>query len=369
MSHASVSDKIAHLAAQFSGQLLTPRDSGYEDARRVHNGLIDKRPFLIARCRNTADVVDAVHFAREHALEVAVRGGGHNVAGRSAIDGGLMIDLSLMRGIHVDPTARTARAQGGVTWGEYNRETQIHGLASTGGVISTTGIAGLTLGGGFGYLHGKHGLAIDNLRSIQLVLADGRVVTASADDHADLFWAVRGGGGNFGVATSLEYNLHPVGPTITGGMVAHPFAKARDVLRFYRDITTSTEDELVSWAGLVHGPDGSMLAAIVLCHCGALSPGGVAVKEIKTFGPPVLDAVGPMPYGSMNQLFDTWVREGYTALQPFFVSRRYANYMDDDTAGDPAADVYGPNYARLRHLKTKFDPTNFFHMNQNIYPA
>ena len=454
MSQASVSDKIADLAAQFSGQLLTPRDSGYEDARRVHNGLIDKRPFLIARCRNTADVVDAVNFAREHSLEVAVRGGGHNVAGRSAIDGGLMIDLSLMRGIHVDPTARTARAQGGATWGEYNRETQIHGLASTGGVISTTGIAGLTLGGGFGYLHGKHGLAIDNLRSIQLVLADGRVVTASADDNADLLWAVRGGGGNFGIATSLEYNLHAVGPTITGGMVAHPFAKARDVLRFYRDITTSTEDELVSWAGLVHGPDGSMLAAIVLCHCGALSSGDVAVKEIKTFGPPVLDAVGPMPYGSMNQLFDaafpkgalnywkssflsslsdevidtmvdwytrvpspmsgivlehwhgaatrvgigetafphravgynlllasewtssaeterniTWVREGYTAIQPFFVSRRYANYMDDDKVGDPAAEVYGPNYARLRHLKTKFDPRNFFHMNQNIYPA
>src|SRR5262245_57760387 len=190
----SVSTALNDLATRFSGQLLQPLDAGYEDARRVHNGLIDKRPLLIARCRNVADVVDAVNLGREYALEVAIRGGGHNVAGRATIDSGLLIDLSPMKGIHVDPRARTARAQGGTTWGEYNRETQLHGLASTGGVVSTTGVAGLTLGGGLGWLVGKHGLAIDNLRSAQLVLADGRVVTASADENADLFWAVRGAG-------------------------------------------------------------------------------------------------------------------------------------------------------------------------------
>ena len=310
MPQLALSDKIVDLASRFSGRLLQPLHAGYEDARRVHNGLVDKRPLLIAQCRNTADVADAVNFAREHTLEVAVRGGGHNVAGRATIDGGLMIDLSLMKGIHVDPKARTARAQGGATWGEYNRETQVHGLASTGGVVSTTGIAGLTLGGGWGYLHGTFGLAIDNLRSVQLVLADGHIVTASADDNADLFWAVRGGGGNFGIATSLEYDVHPVGPTIVGGMVAHPFAKARDVLRFYRDLTTSAPDELGSWAGLVHGPDGSMLAAIVACDCGPLSSDDAAVKELKTFGPPVVDAVGPILYGSINQLVDAAFPKG-----------------------------------------------------------
>src|SRR5437764_4727695 len=177
------------LRAVFSGEILAPDDAGYDDARRVHNGLIDKRPTLIARCRNTADIVDAVNLTRDNGLEVAVKGGGHNVAGRATISGGLLIDLSLMKGIHVDPAARVARAQGGVTWGEFNRETQLHGLATTGGVVSTTGVGGLTLGGGLGWLHGKHGLAIDNLRSVQMVTADGKVLTASATENSDLFWA------------------------------------------------------------------------------------------------------------------------------------------------------------------------------------
>ena len=200
---SSLAETITGLATAFTGKLLGPTDSGYETARKVHNGLIDKRPALIARCRGVADIVDAVKLAREQGLEVAVRGGGHNVAGRSTIDGGVLIDLSLMRGIHVDPKARTARAQGGLTWNGFNRETQLHGLATTGGVVSTTGIGGLTLGGGIGWLMGKHALALDNLLSVELVLADGRVVTASADENADLFWALRGGGGNFGVAASL----------------------------------------------------------------------------------------------------------------------------------------------------------------------
>ena len=214
----SVAEVAGELSATFSGQLLRPADAGYEEARKVHNGLVDKRPALIARCRGVADVVDAVNLTRKLGLEVAVRGGGHNVAGRATIDGGLVIDLSPMKGIEVDPKGRTVRAQGGVTWGELNRETQLHGLAVTGGVVSSTGIAGLTLGGGLGWLMGKHGLALDNLRSVELVTAEGKVVRASEDEEPDLFWAVRGGGGNFGVATSLEYQLYPVGPTVTAGL-------------------------------------------------------------------------------------------------------------------------------------------------------
>ena len=190
--------------------------------------MIDKRPALIARCRNTADVVEAVDLAQKLGLQVAVRGGGHNVAGRSTIDGGLMIDLATMKGIHVDPKARTVRVQGGATWADLNRETQLHGLAVTGGVVSSTGVAGLTLGGGLGWLMGKHGLALDNLRSVELVTAEGKVLRASKDEEPELFWALRGGGGNFGVATSFEFQLHPVGPTVIGGLIAHPFDRARE---------------------------------------------------------------------------------------------------------------------------------------------
>src|SRR6266542_1141504 len=234
---SSLADTFIELASRFSGELLQPADAGYEEIRKVHNGLVDKRPLLIARCRGVADVVDAVKLARKLNLEVAVRGGGHNVAGRATIDGGLMIDLAPMKGIHVDPRARTARAQGGVTWAEFNRETQLHELAVTGGVVSTTGIAGLTLGGGLGWLMGKYGMALDNLRTVDIDTAEGELLRTSKDEAPDLFWAVRGGGGNFGVATSLEYQLHPVGPTVTGGLIAHPFDRARDLLRFFRDCT------------------------------------------------------------------------------------------------------------------------------------
>jgi FAD/FMN-containing dehydrogenase len=253
----SVTDAAAELANTFTGQLLKPADLGYEDARKVHNGLIDKRPALIARCRGVADVADAVNLTRKLGLEVAVRGGGHNVAGRATIDGGLMIDLSPMKGIHVDVKSQTARAQGGVTWAELNRETQLHGLAVTGGIVSSTGIAGLTLGGGLGWLMGKHGLALDNLRSVELVTAEGKTLRASKDEEPDLFWAVRGGGGNFGVATSLEYQLHLVGPIVTGGLIAHPFDRSRDLLKFFRESTASLPDEHTVAGGLIHAPDGS----------------------------------------------------------------------------------------------------------------
>ncbi|HYZ34014.1 MAG TPA: FAD-binding oxidoreductase [Crenalkalicoccus sp.] len=305
-SMASLADMAAELARSFTGQLLRPADPGYDEARRVHNGLIDKRPALIARCLGAADVVDALKLARDHGLEVAVRGGGHNVAGRATTEGGLMVDLSLMRGTHVDPRARTARAQGGATWSGFNRETQLHGLATTGGVVSSTGVAGLTLGGGLGWLMGRHGLALDNLLSAEVVLADGRVVVASEGEHPDLFWALRGGGGNFGVVTSFDYRLHPVGPIVTGGLIAYPFGAAFDVLRHFRDITASLPDELMVFAGLIHAADGSgeKLAALVLCHCGTAAAGEAAVVPIKRFGAPALDAVGPMPYAQLNAMLD-----------------------------------------------------------------
>jgi FAD/FMN-containing dehydrogenase len=450
-----IADAVNELASKFTGQLLQPTDAGYEEARKVHNGLVNKRPLLIARCRGVADVVDAVNLARNLSLEVAVRGGGHNVAGRATVDGGIMIDLLPMKGIHVDPSTRTARAEGGVTWADLNRETQLHGLAVTGGVVSTTGIAGLTLGGGLGWLMGKYSLALDNLRSVELVTAEGQVVRTSKDEQADLFWAVRGGGGNFGVATSFEYRLQPVGPTITGGLVAHPFDRARQVLRFFRDFTASLPDEFTVFAGLIHAPDGSgtKLAAIVTCHCGSLAAAETAVRPLKQFGSPVMDAVGPMPYCQLNGMLDAaypkgalnywkssflaqltddaidrmiecfarcptpmgqlllehfhgaatrigvgdtafphradgynllvlsewmepantdrciaWARETYAAMDPFVASGRYVNYLGDDETGDPIAAAYGQNYRRLREIKAKYDPRNFFHVNQNIRP-
>ena len=327
-SAASLTDTVSELGKTFAGQLLQAADPGYDGARRVHNGLIDKRPALIARCRCVADIVDAIKLARQRRLEVAVRGGGHNVAGLSTIDGGVMIDLSPMTGIRVDPKARTARAQGGLTWNLLNRETQLHGLAVTGGVISTTGIAGLTLGGGIGWLMGKHALALDNLLSVDLVLADGSAVTASKDEYADLFWALRGGGGNFGVAASFEYRLHPVGPIVTGGIIAYPFSAAWHMLRFYRDITASLPDEFTVFAGLIHAPDGSgtKLAAMVLCHCGALDAAERTVQPIKQFGAPVMDAIGPMPYSATNAMLDAGFPRG--ALN-YWKSNFLAGLSDD----------------------------------------
>lgn len=306
-SLSSVADAAAKLAGTFTGQLLRPADAGYDDARRVHNGLVDKRPALIARCRGVADVVDAVSLTRRLGLEVAVRGGGHNVAGRATIDGGVMIDLSLMKGIHVDPNGCTVRAEGGVTWGELNRETQLHGLAVTGGVVSSTGIAGLTLGGGLGWLMGRYGLALDNLRSVEIVTAEGKLLRATKDEEPDLFWALRGGGGNFGVATSFEYQLHPVGPVVVGGLIAHPFERARDLLRFFRDRTASLPDEQMIFGGLIHAPDGSgtKLAVMVTCHCGPLPAGEKAMQVLRQFGSPVVDALGPMPYCQLNGMLDS----------------------------------------------------------------
>jgi FAD/FMN-containing dehydrogenase len=308
MATITVSDE---LALTFSGELLDADADGYDVARRVHNGLIDRRPALIARCFNTADVRDAVNLGRDAGVPISVRGGGHNVAGLAVADGGLMIDLAPMRAIHVDPVTRRARAYAGATWNEYNRSTAVHGLATTGGVISTTGIAGLTLGGGLGWLMGKYGMAIDNLESAEVVLADGRVVIASDDTDPDLFWAIRGGGGNFGVVTSFEYRTHPV-DTILGGIVAHPLAAAGEVVDFYRQFTKSLPDELTAFCGLVHAPDGSgmKIVAIPLCHCGDPAQAESDVKPLRDFGPPALDLIGPMPYPVVNTLLDPGFPKG-----------------------------------------------------------
>lgn len=308
----SLAAAIGQLSPTFTGQLLQPSDSGYDEARRVHNGLIDKRPAIIARCGGTADVADAVKLARTLNLEIAVRGGGHNVGGRGTIDNGLMIDLAPMKGIHVDAARRTARAQGGVLWKELNRDTQLHGLATTGGVVGTTGIAGLTLGGGLGWLMPKHGLALDNLLSAEMVMADGTIRRAAADENPDLFWAIRGGGGNFGIAASLEYALHPVGPTITGGLVAHPLQNARNALQFFRETCATLPDEMMMVAGLLTAPDGSgnKLVGLLAAHCGPLAQGEAAVKPIKAFGPPVMDAMGPISYCQQNALLDASVPRG-----------------------------------------------------------
>jgi FAD/FMN-containing dehydrogenase len=301
----TVQEDVMNALEGFAGEQLRPEDSAYEEVRRVHNGLIDRRPSLIARCRGVADVVDAVGLAREQGLEISVRGGGHSLAGYGVTDGGVMVDLSLMKGIHVDPLSSTARAQGGVTWGELNRETQLHGLAVTGGFVSTTGIAGLTLGGGLGWLMSKHGVAADNLLSAEVVTADGRVLTANAAENPDLFWALRGGGGNFGVVTSFEYRLHRVGPLVTAGPVVHPFDGAVNVLRFYRDFTADIPDELTVMGGLGHAPDGSgaKVAIILACHVGSPDQAQRDLEPLTAFGSPMDVQVGPMNYTAVNTVF------------------------------------------------------------------
>jgi FAD/FMN-containing dehydrogenase len=298
---------FAAAIGQFAGQLLAPGDDGYDEARKIYNGLIDKRPALIARCAGTDDVVAALAAARENDLEVSVRGGGHSVAGRSLTEGGLMVDLSQLRSIEVDPERKTVRAGGGVLWRELNEATQAHGLAVTGGVISTTGIAGLTLGGGLGWLMPKYGLALDSLLSAEVVTADGRVLTASEAEHPDLFWALRGGGGNFGVVTSFEYRLYEVGPTVTGGLIAYPLAAAPELLRFFaNDFTRDLPDELMAVSALVHAPDGSgaKLGAVAVCHVGSPEQAERDLAPLLSFGEPAMTQIGPMPYSAVNAMLD-----------------------------------------------------------------
>jgi FAD/FMN-containing dehydrogenase len=302
VTHLSDAD-IEGLGRTLRGELISSGHGSYEDARRVWNGNIDRRPSLIVRCAGVADVQQAVNFARAHGLLVSVRGGGHSAPGYGTNDGGLVIDLSPMKGIRVDPDNRTVRAQGGVLWRELDHETQAFGLATTGGTISNTGIAGLTVGGGLGWLMGKHGLTVDNLISADVVTADGRFRRASAAADPDLFWALRGGGGNFGVVTSFEYRLHPV-TQVLGGLVLYPLDQARDLLRFYRDFCGTLPDEAEAYAGLLTAPEGMPVAALILGYNGPIEAGEKVLAPARGFGEPVADLVGALPYRARQSMLD-----------------------------------------------------------------
>jgi FAD/FMN-containing dehydrogenase len=342
---------LAAFEGGFRGDLLRPGAPAYDDARRVWNGMIDKRPALIARCVGPADVVSAVNFARDHDLLVSVRGGGHNITGNAVCERGLMIDLSRMKGIRVDPVRRTARAEAGLTWGEYNRETQAFGLATTGGVVSTTGIAGLTLGGGLGWLMGKHGLSCDNLVSADIVTADGTLSTASAEQNPELFWGLRGGGGNFGVVTSFEYRLHPVGPVLAG-MVLHPLAKAPEVLRFYRDYARSCPDELTAFAAMMTSAEGAPVVAIVVGHIGDLDAGEKLVAPVRKFGAPLADTIAPTSYVALNTMFD--------AAFPYGGVQRYWKSSFLKELGNDALDILIDRAATMR---SPMSMVGFFHVH------
>ena len=286
------------------GELLRPGETGYDEARTIHNGMIDRHPALIVRCGGVADVISSVNFARDNSLLLSVRGGGHGVPGHAICDGGIMIDLSLMKDVRVDPVGRTARASGGATWGDFDHETQAFGLATTGGVARPTGIAGLTLGGGHGYLMRRFGLACDNLISVDVVTAEGNLLTANSAESSDLFWGVRGAGGNFGIVTSFEYKLYPVGH-ILGGLLAYPMDKAREVLRLYREITSTGPDELGAYAVLATLPDGIPAVVIIVGYSGPIEKGEEILRSLREFGPPLMDEVGPMPYAALQSIGET----------------------------------------------------------------
>ena len=443
---------VQDFAARLRGSLLRHGDGGYDEARKLFNGMIDHRPALIARCAGAADVIAAVQFVRQHDLLVSIKGGGHGVGGKAVCDGGLMIDFSRMKSIRVDPTERTVRAEPGVLGAELDRETQAFGLATPVGTVSTTGIAGLTLGGGQSWLASKYGFAIDNLRSVDIVTADGTLRTASATQQEDLFWAIRGAGHNFGVVTSFEYRLHPVEPVL-GGLVIHPLSQAVEVLRFYREFSVSQPDELQTWAGILTLPDGNPVVALAPCYVGSLEEGERLLSPLRRFGTPIADTVAPLPYVAMQQIFDAafppgrlnywksaltghladevieasveyarklpspftvilfaelhgaysrvgktetayfhrdlqydaivlsgwtdpadtqrnigWTRELFAAWEPHLARAAYVNDLGDE-GEDRARSAYGGNYARLVALKTKYDPTNLFRMNQNIRPT
>jgi FAD/FMN-containing dehydrogenase len=309
---------VEALRAGLRGPVIVPGDAEYDQARKVWNGMIDRRPAAIARVAGAADVVTCVNFARDHDIVLAIRGGAHNVPGNAVCDDGLVVDCSGMKAIRIDPATRTARAEPSVKWGEFDREAEAFGLATTGGTFSDTGIAGLTLGGGMGWLGGKFGLVSDNVLSLDMVTADGRLRTASEHEEPDLFWALRGGGGNFGVVTSFEYRLHLVG-TLLAGPVFHPFDQAREVLRFYRDFASDIPDELVTAFGFLTLPEGERAVGIVVVYNGPREEGERAIRPVRAFGRPIVDQIGPMPYTAVQTMFDPLAPTGrhYYVKAPF----------------------------------------------------
>jgi len=438
------------LSSKFRGEILRRGDAGYDEARKIWNASIDRHPAIIARCQGTADVVAAVDFAREADLLTAVRGGGHNVGGRAICDDGIVIDLSRMRAVSVDPAVRTVRVQGGARLGDLDRETHAFGLAVPSGVVPKTGMAGLTLGGGVGWLIRKYGMSIDNLLSCEVVTADGRITTASASENPDLFWALRGGGGNFGVVTSFTFRAHPV-HTVIGGLLLYPREVAFDVIRNFRDCIEAAPEELTAYAALLHAPDGMPVVGIAACYCGDDTQADTVLKPFRKFGSPMLDAIQAVPFPVMQSLFEPafpdgnynywksslqpklsdnaiavvvehgnamtsplsivvieyyagaasrvakdetacphrdlpwniimaaqwtdpsesashrdWARGTENALRPFSAGAHFLAALDTD---DAAATAFGTNLARLSAVKRKYDPRNFFRVNQNIAPS
>ncbi|MGD8792904.1 MAG: FAD-binding oxidoreductase [Anaerolineae bacterium] len=455
--------QLAEFSQQIRGDLIYADDKAYEEARAIWNGMIDKSPAAILRCAGTADVVKAVKFAGEHDLLLSVRGGGHNVAGHALCDGCLTIDLSQMKGIHVDPHTQTARVQPGVNLGDLDRETQIFGLATPTGIVSETGLAGLTLGGGFGWLTRKHGFTADNLLSADVVTADGRVLRASQDENPDLFWGIRGGGGNFGIVTSFEYQLHPVGPDVLAGLVVHRMEDAADVLRFYRDFAAEAPQELGSMAVFRLAPPapfipealrGQPIMALILFYAGDVKKGEDVVRPLREFGQPLADLVNVKSYiahqtaldqgqpegyqyywkseylsqlddevietavaysaemtssqtrvaifqlgGAASQVDEMatatghreaeyilainngwenpadneqqiqWTRDFWREVQQFSTGGAYVNFMSADEGQERVKAGYGAEkYERLVEVKSRYDPNNFFRINQNVKP-
>lgn len=352
---------LKKLRSSVRGPVLCPGEEGYDAARTLPNAMIDRKPGAIARCAGVADVLACVRLAREHDLLVAVRGGGHSLPGKSVCEGGLMIDVSMMKGIRVDPMRRTVRAQTGVKLGEFDCETQAFGLATTQGVVPTVGMAGLTLGGGWGQLHGKYGLAIDNVIGADVVTADGHMLTVNANENPDLFWGIRGGSGNFGVVTSLEFQLHEVG-AVFGGAVFYPAAKAKEILKCWREFAAESPDELVTQGGSFHLPDVGPVFGIAACYCGAVAAGEELLKPLRRFVSPIADALSPMSYIQIQSMFE-----------PFFPPGRYvytkSNFMRELTdeaidtmaqfvAKSPSPYTFAPFLEHWNGAATRVAPTD-----------
>jgi FAD/FMN-containing dehydrogenase len=313
------SDTVADFRQTLRGNVCLPQEAGYDEARTIWNAMIDRHPGAVVRCRGAADIVAAVRFAREHGLLLAVRGGGHNIAGNAVCEGGLLIDLSLMRSVRVDPASRTARVEPGATLGDFDKEAQAFGLATPLGINSTTGVAGLTLGGGFGWLSRKFGLAADNLISADVVTAEGKLLRASQTENSDLFWALRGGGGNFGVVSSFEFRLHPVGPMVLSGLIVHPFARAKELLAGYRHVASKAPDELTVWVVLRQAPPlpflpaevhGKEVLVFAVCYMGDEASGQRALEPLRALGQPIADVIGMQPYAAWQTAFDPLLTPG-----------------------------------------------------------